>query len=87
MIFRNALLAVTLLAVSSSSSGQGARLLRHPSISATNIVFTYANDVWVVDREGGDARRLTSFQGSESNPHFSPEDDVPDRYSLNSIRS
>jgi tricorn protease len=49
------------------------RLLRQPTISAQHIAFSYANNLWVVGREGGDARRLTSFQGVTSNPKFSPD--------------
>ncbi|MFM8535014.1 MAG: PDZ domain-containing protein [Acidimicrobiia bacterium] len=50
-----------------------ARLLRTPSISATHVAFAYANNIWIVDRKGGDARRLTSFQGQSSNPKISPD--------------
>ena len=49
------------------------RLLRTPTVSATQIAFAYANNVWVVDRAGGAARRLTSFQGETTNPKFSPD--------------
>ncbi|HMO39367.1 MAG TPA: PDZ domain-containing protein [Saprospiraceae bacterium] len=52
---------------------QGTRLLRQPTVSERHIAFVYADDLWVVDREGGDARRLTSFEGTESFPHFSPD--------------
>ncbi len=52
---------------------QGTRLLRQPSVSDKHIVFVYADDLWLVDREGGEARRLTSHEGSESFPHFSPD--------------
>ncbi|HKK73910.1 MAG TPA: PDZ domain-containing protein [Saprospiraceae bacterium] len=52
---------------------QGTQLLRQPSLSAEHIVFVYANDLWLVDRKGGDARRLTTDEGAESNPHFSPD--------------
>ncbi|MCI0434395.1 MAG: PDZ domain-containing protein [Gemmatimonadetes bacterium] len=48
------------------------RLLRNPALSATTIAFEYANDIWVAPREGGDARRVTSFQGTETNASFSP---------------
>lgn len=57
----------------SSSFAQGTQLLRQPSISPTQIVFVHANDLWVVDRNGGDAQRLTSNEGAESNPHFSED--------------
>src|SRR6476660_4949110 len=51
----------------------GTRLLRSPTVSATQIAFAYANNIWSVERAGGLARRLTSFQGQTSNPHFSPD--------------
>jgi tricorn protease len=51
----------------------GTRMLRSPSVSATEIAFAYANNIWTVERAGGRARRLTSFQGQTSNPHFSPD--------------
>ena len=52
---------------------QGTRLLRQPTISSKSIVFVYADDLWSVDRDGGDAKRLTSHEGTESFPHFSPD--------------
>ncbi len=48
-------------------------LLRDPAVSATQIAFEYANDVWIVGRDGGEARRLTSGAGRAFNPHFSPD--------------
>lgn len=53
---------------------QGTQLLRQPTVSASSIVFVYANDLWKVDRAGGDAVRLTSNEGQESNPHFSMDE-------------
>jgi tricorn protease len=49
------------------------RLLRTPTVSASHIAFAYANNIWVAERGGGLARRITSFQGQSSNPHFSPD--------------
>ncbi|HRH41803.1 MAG TPA: hypothetical protein PKY82_09180 [Pyrinomonadaceae bacterium] len=51
----------------------GTRMLRMPTVSSTQIAFAYAQNIWVVPRSGGSARRLTSFQGQSSNPHFSPD--------------
>ncbi|MEA3246997.1 MAG: protease, partial [Gemmatimonadota bacterium] len=48
-------------------------MLRAPSVSAGHIAFTFAQNVWVVDRAGGAARRLTSFQGATQNPKISPD--------------
>jgi len=50
-----------------------AGMLRFPDISATQIVFSYANDLWLVPREGGVASRLASPPGQESFPRFSPD--------------
>jgi tricorn protease len=59
--------------LSLSAFSQGTMLLRQPTISNTEVVFVYANDLWIVGKDGGDARRLTSNEGAESNPHFSPD--------------
>ncbi|MGA8762216.1 MAG: protease, partial [Candidatus Sulfotelmatobacter sp.] len=48
-------------------------LLRDPTVSKTQIVFNYGGDLWIVSREGGDARRLTSAVGDETSPSFSPD--------------
>jgi tricorn protease len=52
---------------------QGTRLLRQPTISASQVAFTYGADLWIADRTGGPARRLTSTPAVESDPHFSPD--------------
>src|SRR5262249_39142410 len=44
----------------------GTRMLRSPTVSGTQIAFAYAQNIWVVDRAGGAARRITSFQGQAS---------------------
>ena len=49
------------------------RLLRQPTIHQNKIVFVYANDLWVTSADGGQAQRLTSNEGLETNPHFSPD--------------
>ncbi len=48
-------------------------LFRQPTISKTAIVFSYAGDLWRLARSGGDAKRLTTSIGIETNPHFSPD--------------
>ena len=48
------------------------QLLREPTVSDRHIVFSYANDLWIVGRSGGEAERLTSFPGTETQPHLSP---------------
>ena len=69
-----ALAAITaLLATSTPTHAQGTRFLRQPDVSATHIVFTHANDLWKVGRDGGVAVRLTSSEGAETDAAFSPD--------------
>lgn len=56
-----------------NAQAAGTRLLRTPTSSSSHIAFAYAQNIWIVPRAGGSARRLTSFQGQTSNPHFSPD--------------
>jgi tricorn protease len=56
-----------------SGQRQGPLLLQQPTLSRTHIAFVFAGNLWVVDRDGGDARRLTSHLGRESDPVFSPD--------------
>jgi tricorn protease len=75
-MFASALLFLALLSLylptASAQSGLPL-LLRFPSVSKTQIVFNYGGDLWIVSREGGDARRLTSGVGVETLPSFSPD--------------
>lgn len=48
-------------------------LLQKPTVNRTHIVFSYAGDLWSVSRDGGDATRLTTGAGTETDPHFSPD--------------
>ena len=71
------ILAISLIAaganiqVLAQAQNQVPLLLRTPALSRAHIVFSHAGDLWVVSREGGDARRLTSGIGIESRPYFS----------------
>ncbi len=48
-------------------------LLQKPALGKTHIAFTFAGDLWIVPREGGEATRLTTGVGFEANPIFSPD--------------
>ena len=48
-------------------------LLRKPAVSKSQIAFSYGGDLWIVDRSGGEAKRLTSDVGIEIDPVFSPD--------------
>ncbi len=54
-------------------SAEPPRLFRQPTISADAVVFVFADDLWIVARDGGEARRLTASVGIESHPLFSPD--------------
>ena len=68
---RRALCTAPLLAA--SMLGAQTRMLRQPSVSAANIAFAYAQNIWVAPRAGGAAKRLTSFQGATEYPKISPD--------------
>lgn len=48
-------------------------LLRQPTISADHIVFVYAGDLWITNRDGEWPQRLTAQKGRKLNPMFSPD--------------
>jgi tricorn protease len=54
-------------------AAEDTRLVRQPAVSETHIAFVYAGDLWIVDRSGGQARRLTTSEGTEILPWFSPD--------------
>lgn len=62
-----------LLSVHLHALGQGTRLLRQPNLSASQLAFVYGADIWTVDKNGGNARRITGTAAVESDPHFSPD--------------
>jgi len=72
MPLRNIALGLLLSFVSAAETNSHL-LLQKPALSRTQIVFVYAGDLWSVPREGGDARRLTTGAGVETNPVFSPD--------------
>ncbi|TVR85360.1 MAG: protease [Saprospirales bacterium] len=53
------------------ANDEEARLLRFPSAHDDQVVFTYAGDLYTVDRSGGVARKLTSHPGMKIFPRFS----------------
>jgi len=65
--------ALVVAASIGASAQVDARLMRYPDVSATQIVFTYANDLWLVPKTGGVAQRLSTPKGEESFARFSPD--------------
>lgn len=68
-----AFLFTGLFSFHSAQAGEDTRLLRFPDINGELIAFVYAGDIWTVDADGGDARRLTSHKGLELFPKISPD--------------
>ncbi len=48
-------------------------MLSQPATSESHIAFTYAGDLWIARHDGGGVRQLTTHQGLEANPRFSPD--------------
>src|SRR5262245_29715268 len=69
-------LLVPVAAASAQPDPTDTRLLSMPAVSAKNIAFVYAEDLWVADIDGKNPRRLTSDLGVESNPVFSPDGQI-----------
>lgn len=61
------------LAVCASARSAAPLLLRNPSLSQDKIAFLYADNIWVVAREGGDAQRLTAIGAVDAGPYYSPD--------------
>ncbi|HUN86696.1 MAG TPA: PDZ domain-containing protein [Terracidiphilus sp.] len=77
-LFRLALFALLIAVFSPASAlaqdtGNHPLLLRNPSLSKDKIAFLYADDVWTVSRDGGEAQRLTANGHVEDGPFFSPD--------------
>jgi tricorn protease len=71
---RLALAALTLaLAAAPALAVDDARLLRFPDVHGDTIAFSHGGDLWTVSAGGGQARRLTSGDGLEVFPRFSPD--------------
>ncbi len=51
----------------------GLTLFSRLTVNQTHIAFSYAGDIWVVGRSGGEARRLTTSPAEENFPVFSPD--------------
>ncbi len=64
---------IAILSLSVAAGAAGPLLLQKPTLSKTHIAFAYAGDLWLVARDGGEARLLTSGSGTKSDPVFSPD--------------
>ena len=67
------LFALFIMAAFSSTAQVDARLFRYADVSENQIAFVYAGDIWIVSKDGGQASRLSSPEGEEVRPKFSPD--------------
>jgi tricorn protease len=72
---RLALTFLTALAptVAAAAEPAAALLCHQPDISQTSVVFACGEELWLVPRAGGLARRLTDAPGAKRSPCFSPD--------------
>ncbi len=70
---KTVIVAALALAPLAFSAPATIHLLQRPSMNRTEIVFSYAGDLWTVSRQGGMATRLTGGTGFETEASFSPD--------------
>ncbi|MBD0325106.1 MAG: PD40 domain-containing protein, partial [Pyrinomonadaceae bacterium] len=68
-----ALLLLSFIVCFAQQSQGGPMPFQFPAVSRAQVAFVYAGSVWVVNRDGGDAQRLTKTAGDENTPAFSPD--------------
>ena len=74
MRFKLTLVILSLCLTAATASAEvDAHMLRYPDVSQTHIAFVYAGDIWLVEKGGGTAYRLSSPPGEELFPRFSPD--------------
>ena len=61
------------LMLATTAKADEARLLRFPATNGTDIVFSYAGDLFTAPLAGGEAKRLTSHIGYEMFAKYSPD--------------
>lgn len=66
-------LTLALASITPASAQDETLLLRSPDLSDSNLTFTYAGDVWIANRDGSNAQRLTSHPADARNPVFSAD--------------
>jgi len=75
-MFRTTLLAALALGLLGTAPGTAAArdgYYRYPDIHGDRIVFSAESDLWLVPADGGTAHRLTTHDGTEYFPRFSPD--------------
>jgi len=73
--FLTASMVVFLIGLSSCVFGQDkpTRMLSQPAVCKDHIAFVFDGDLWIANRDGSSPHRLTSHEGDEASPRFSPD--------------
>jgi tricorn protease len=66
-------LALAAACAFSSADAREIKLARHPDYHAGKIVFSYLGNLWLVDEDGSNPRRLTVHRARDVHPRFSPD--------------
>ena len=72
LILLAACLSISVTALA-QQAGDRPLLIGRVAINQTHIAFTYAGKIWLVERAGGTAKRLTTTPHDETSPVFSPD--------------
>jgi tricorn protease len=72
-LLRSLLVVVLVCAGLGLAQAEEGRLMRFPDIYKDKVAFYYGGDLWLASTSGGVARRITSGQGRELFPKFSPD--------------
>ncbi|GAB4116566.1 MAG: S41 family peptidase [Wenzhouxiangellaceae bacterium] len=65
--------SILLLTAVAGQASSETLLLHQPALSAEQLAFVYAGDIWVANRDGSQPRRLTTAAAEENTPMFSPD--------------
>ncbi|MBN2089255.1 PD40 domain-containing protein, partial [candidate division KSB1 bacterium] len=71
--FRFSIFMLCVLFSSVLFAAMSGRFMQYPDINGDKIVFSYENDIWLAQKDGGLAVRLTSHPGAEYAPKISPD--------------
>ena len=72
---KSCIICIVFLLITQLVQSQNTYFTSHPSLSpdGSQIVFVYQGDIWKVGINGGIATKITSLDGEESYPHYSPD--------------
>jgi len=72
-MLRSLVALFSVIASASFSFAQATLPLQTPAVNRTHIAFVYAGEIWLVERQGGEARKLFNQAGEKAAPRFSPD--------------